>query len=78
MITHNGIRYWTTRELAASLEARGLVPQGGSMRERRRRARRWAARVDLRPAAVDIRGGMLWGEEETRQALCLDSEAMVP
>lgn len=75
MIVHKGVRYWTTRDLVASLEARGLVSQGGSLNVRLRRAQRWARRMDLRPSAKDVFGGFLWGEDETREALGLDNGA---
>lgn len=69
MIVHQGIRYWTTQELANSLASRGLIPVGGTPREARRRARRWAAREDLKPTAITAKGGLLWGDDEIRDLL---------
>lgn len=64
MITHNGVRYWTTHELAASLIARGLMSSDGSERVLRRRVQRWAWRNALSPAARTKRGASLYREDE--------------
>ena len=63
MITHAGLRYWTTDELAGSLIARGLISGEGPRREVLRRTRRWAATEDLRPSAHTKTGGLLWAED---------------
>lgn len=73
MITHQGLRYWTTEELANALAARGLVASGGRAATMRRRALRWARAADLRPCATTRTGGLLWGEDATREALEVDS-----
>lgn len=78
MIIHGGIRYWTTEELANSLAARGMIDTHGSAREKRRRARRWAERVNLRPSATTRTGGRLWGDDEVREAIEVDSGVLVP
>lgn len=73
MITHQGVAYWTTQELANSLAARGLIRAGGTTREQKRRARRWAERADLRPDAITRTGGMLWGQEAALAAMEADT-----
>lgn len=77
MIVHNGIRYWTTEELANSLAARDLISDGGSPATVRRRALRWADTEGLRPSATTKTGGLLWGEEETREAIA-GADALSP
>lgn len=72
MITHGGVRYWTTDELAASLMARGLIAWGGTKRNTRRRTRHWAEGADLRPAATTKRGAYLWAEDAILGVLDID------
>lgn len=69
MITHNGIRYWTTHDLAASLIARGLISPEGSERTLRRRVQRWAWRNALSPAAKTKTGTSLYREDECELTL---------
>lgn len=69
MITHNGVRYWTTDDLAASLVARGLISGEGSRRVLRRRVQRWAWRNALSPAARTKGGASLYREDECWLAL---------
>ena len=71
MIERQGVRYWTTQEVANSLASRGLIAADGTQREQQRRARRWAYRAHLRPTATTRMGGLLWGCEETRAAMDL-------
>lgn len=64
MIVHNGVRYWNTDDLAASLISRGLISAGGSRRVLRRRVQRWAWRNALSPAARTKGGASLYREDE--------------
>lgn len=63
MIIHDGARYWTTDDIAASLVARGIIGAEGSRRAVRRRAERWARSRGFRPTARTIRGGYLWDHD---------------
>lgn len=69
MITHAGIRYWTTDELAGSLMARELIAKGGSTYNVHRRVKHWADRMDLRPMATTKRGVYLWPEDAVAELL---------
>ena len=71
MITHAGVRYWTTDELAGSLIARGLIGAEGGQRAVRRRAARWANSRRVGPAATTKRGAHLWSEETLKPLLDL-------
>lgn len=63
MVYHQGIRYWTTDDLAASLVSRGLISGEGRHESVRKAVRRWAADVDVRPVARTKSGGYLWPED---------------
>lgn len=78
MMTHDGVTYLTTTDLANCIEARGLVITGGSKHARLLRARRWATKVGLNPAARTRIRGYLWDETTTRAAWQVDNQADVP
>ena len=78
MIAHNGVRYWTTDELAASLIARGLISGGTTRHNVRRQVKHWADRNALRPRARTKAGGYLWSEGEVIATLDVEVFAIVP
>lgn len=78
VIERQGVRYWTTQEVANSLAARRVIEHDGTRREQLRRARRWARGVDLRPSATTRTGGLLWGVDETCAAMDLTSSLVPP
>lgn len=73
MIAHNGIRYWTTDDLAASLIARGLISGEGRRESVRKAVRRWSANVDVRPIAITRTGGYLWPEDALMEVLDIET-----
>lgn len=69
MIEHGGVRYWTLEDVAASIEARGLVAVDGSRRIRLQRARRWLKTNRVMPAATLTDGRHLVREVDVARVL---------
>ena len=72
VIAHQGVRYWTTDELAASLVSRGFITGEGRQDSVRKAVRRWAADVDVRPVARTKSGGYLWPEDALMEVLDME------
>lgn len=69
MIEFHGVRYWTLEDVAASIEARGLVPSQGSRRIRLQRARRWLKSERIMPSATMTDGRHLCREVDVIRRL---------
>lgn len=72
MIEFHGVRYWTLEDVAASIEARGLVNLGGSRRIRLQRARRWVKHERVMPRATTTDGRHLYREADVLRRLDSD------